>query len=69
MTTERMYEQAEQHEQAQRDDGVLNARIALSGVGCDECEDCDCPIPIARKQAIPSATRCIDCQEQHEQGR
>mgnify|MGYP001627471956 CR=1 FL=1 len=26
------------------------------------CEDCDEPIPVLRRQALPSATRCIHCQ-------
>ena len=30
------------------------------------CVDCGEPIPFARLQASPSASRCIDCQEAHE---
>ncbi|WP_191085656.1 TraR/DksA family transcriptional regulator [Roseococcus microcysteis] len=26
------------------------------------CEDCEEPIPELRRQALPSATRCIRCQ-------
>lgn len=29
----------------------------------EDCEDCGEPIPKARKQAYPAATRCIFCQE------
>lgn len=30
------------------------------------CEDCDEPIPEARRQAITGCTRCRDCQEIYE---
>ncbi|MDW9478806.1 TraR/DksA family transcriptional regulator [Sinorhizobium meliloti] len=31
-----------------------------------ECEDCDNEIEPKRRAALPSATRCISCQEAHE---
>jgi DnaK suppressor protein len=31
------------------------------------CIDCDKPIPLARLEANPMATRCIICQSAHEQ--
>ena len=31
-----------------------------------ECVDCDKPIGEKRKQFMPSATRCIPCQNEHE---
>ncbi len=30
------------------------------------CADCGEEIPAARRQAVPAATRCIECQERHE---
>lgn len=33
------------------------------------CEDCDAVIPEARRAAMPSATRCIRCQEEMEKAR
>lgn len=33
-----------------------------------ECDDCGKPIPLARMQANPGATRCITCQTIHERG-
>jgi len=30
------------------------------------CEDCDEPIPEARRQAVPGCTRCVTCQTEHE---
>lgn len=31
-----------------------------------ECEDCGCDIPKARLAAVPGTTRCVACQEKHE---
>ncbi len=42
------------------------ARIADGSYG--ECLDCGRPIPHARLQAYPTATRCIPCQELREAG-
>ncbi len=41
------------------------ARLAAGNYG--ECDDCGEPIAIARLLAYPAATRCIACQERHEQ--
>lgn len=62
MSSERIFELSEAAEQAARDDGIENARIALAGDGCDECIDCCNDIPAARRAALPSANRCIVCQ-------
>jgi DnaK suppressor protein len=32
------------------------------------CEGCDKPIPLARLQALPYATTCIECQREAEKG-
>jgi phage/conjugal plasmid C-4 type zinc finger TraR family protein len=34
-----------------------------------ECDDCGRPIPLARMEANPSASRCIKCQTKFERGR
>lgn len=34
-----------------------------------ECEGCDKPIPLARLQALPYASMCIDCQRKNEKTR
>ena len=31
-----------------------------------ECEDCECPIGMSRLKALPTATRCVDCQSDYE---
>lgn len=66
MSSEFIYNLAEKAEQNARDDGIENARIALSGSGSDECIDCGEDIPADRKCALPSANRCIVCQNNFE---
>lgn len=34
-----------------------------------ECEDCEEPIPEARRKAVPGCTRCVVCQEKAEKER
>lgn len=44
-------------------DGVAQARRALGrGPGRTRCEDCDAPIPPARRRAVPGVRRCVACQ-------
>lgn len=38
-------------------------QASLLGEGQDECEDCGCEIPPARRAAMKSAIRCAPCQE------
>lgn len=38
------------------------ARIKPCGTAALVCEECDAPIPAARRSAFPSATRCVFCQ-------
>lgn len=38
--------------------------LMIEGLEC--CRDCANPIPLARLRALPSAARCMECQEQHE---
>lgn len=39
---------------------------SLSAEGADVCEECDIPIPPARRAAYPASTRCVGCQGIHE---
>lgn len=32
-----------------------------------ECEDCGEDIPAARREALPWAARCVECQSVHEE--
>ncbi|KZC35800.1 MULTISPECIES: DksA/TraR family C4-type zinc finger protein [Rhodanobacter] len=46
------------------DDAVQRARQQLrKGPGLKHCEECDAPIPAARRQAVPGVRLCVACQE------
>ena len=48
-------------------DAIQRARSRLpSGPGRMQCEQCDTPIPEARRKAMPGARLCVDCQEAHD---
>ena len=50
--------------------GVALVRAQMTGEGQDDCEDCGCQIPAARRAAAPWAIRCAPCQEvEDEKGR
>ncbi|RLS38868.1 MAG: TraR/DksA family transcriptional regulator [Planctomycetota bacterium] len=44
------------------------AILALKQGRYGNCEDCQKPIPLARLQAVPHSTTCIDCQRSEERG-
>lgn len=44
-------------------------RKAPQGESAHECVRCGVPIPEARRGAMPGVTRCVDCQQLHEQQR
>ena len=49
-------------------DAVERARRQLpTGPGLERCEECDAPIPPARRRAIPGVRLCVACQEAHDQ--
>lgn len=64
--TDRMIEAAEAVVQRETDDEIARIRSELAETGEDFCIDCDEPIGAARKSALPSAERCIDCQQHFE---
>jgi phage/conjugal plasmid C-4 type zinc finger TraR family protein len=46
------------------DDAIARARRHLrEGPGLDHCEECDAPIPLARRQAVPGVRLCVACQQ------
>lgn len=45
----------------------INAVRLRGGVSASICEECDQPIPAARRAAFPGVTRCVSCQTIHEQ--
>ena len=49
------------------EDAVKLARSRLpKGKSLSHCEECDEPIPVARRKAIPSVGLCILCQSEIE---
>jgi len=55
-------ELAEKH----RESAILKSVKSLKPNGIVYCIDCEAKIPEARKLAIPSCKRCIECQELHD---
>ncbi|CVC02538.1 DnaK suppressor protein [Serratia marcescens] len=47
--------------------GQINAARHQGGVSSSICEECDQPIPAARRAAFPGVIRCVSCQTIHEQ--
>lgn len=49
------------------EDAVKLARSRLpEGAGLTHCEECDAPIPLARRKAIPGVRLCVSCQQAHD---
>ncbi|GLQ96203.1 DksA/TraR family C4-type zinc finger protein [Dyella mobilis] len=45
-------------------DAVQRARRQLKkGPGLTHCQECDAPIPEARRNAVPGVRLCVACQE------
>ena len=45
-------------------DAIKRARSQLpQGPGRSHCEECDAPIPEARRKAVPGVRLCVPCQE------
>jgi phage/conjugal plasmid C-4 type zinc finger TraR family protein len=49
-----------------RDRRILAAQAELNRVGEQYCIDCDEEIPSERRMKMPSAIRCVGCQEEFE---
>jgi phage/conjugal plasmid C-4 type zinc finger TraR family protein len=49
------------------EDAVRRARSKLSrGPSRARCEECDAPIPAARRKAVPGVRLCVACQDIHD---
>jgi len=47
------------------DDAVRHARDQLPrGESLTHCEECDAPIPEARREAVPGVRLCVGCQSE-----
>ncbi|KFL37579.1 DksA/TraR family C4-type zinc finger protein [Arenimonas donghaensis] len=45
-------------------DAIKRARSKLpKGPSLEHCEECDAPIPEARRRALPGVRLCVPCQE------
>ena len=53
--------------EVERLSGVAAVLAQMQGAGQDDCEDCGCQIPAARRAAAPWAIRCAPCQEIEDQ--
>ena len=48
-------------------DAVARARGRLArGPGRSHCEECEAPIPEARRRAVPGVRLCVACQAAHD---
>lgn len=59
---------AQERVDREREAVVARARCEGLGEGQKACRDCGLPIAPARRRALPSAVRCLDCQELAERG-
>ena len=49
-------------------DGIKRVRSQLpQGPSLSHCEECDTPIPEARRKAVPGVRLCVPCQEAHDE--
>lgn len=49
------------------EDAIARARSQLPrGESLAHCEECEAPIPEARRQAIPGVRLCVACQSEHD---
>ncbi|WNI83147.1 TraR/DksA family transcriptional regulator [Enterobacter ludwigii] len=57
---------AQQREQEDRERHTRNARSRIAAPSRFLCEECDAPIPEARRIAIPGVALCVTCQQINE---
>lgn len=49
------------------EDAIKLARNRLpQGESLTHCEECNAPIPEARRKIIPGVRLCVECQEKHD---
>lgn len=49
------------------DDAVQQARSRIpEGESLSHCEECEAPIPDARRKAVPGVRLCVKCQKEHD---
>lgn len=45
---------------------ALAGRVVFQGNSAKNCIECDCEIPLLRREAVPGVQLCLDCQEIRE---
>lgn len=45
---------------------TLANRVVYEGISAESCEECDTPIPQARRLAVPGCTLCAFCKGKQE---
>ncbi|MGD9476130.1 TraR/DksA C4-type zinc finger protein [Shinella sp. G-2] len=53
---------ADERVTAERQAEIARAGAALAALGTADCQMCGEPISAARREALPSARRCLQCQ-------
>jgi len=61
-------ELADLRAEQERERGIKAAQQALLQEGRDDCAGCGAEIEAQRREALPSARRCIECQTAFEKG-
>lgn len=56
-------DRAQQREQEDRERHIYNARRRVISPSRLTCEECDAPIPEARRLAIAGVALCVTCQQ------
>lgn len=65
-SSDRNFDLAEELAEKERQTAILRVRLALAHEGRFDCQDCPHEIEPARREALPSAIRCIACQTAYE---
>lgn len=60
------HELADMRAEQEREAGIAAARAPLKQAGTLDCIQCGDEIEAERREALPSARRCVDCQERLE---
>lgn len=66
MNANALFDLAEVRAEEEREAAIKRASAALKQAGNVECEDCGGEISETRRRALPSARRCISCQQRFE---
>ncbi|MGY5789068.1 TraR/DksA C4-type zinc finger protein len=65
-SNDRAFDLAEELAEKERQTAIRHVQQALSHEGAFDCRDCPNEIEPARREAMPSAVRCIACQRRYE---